>query len=205
MLNDGKLNSKNKGTIVEYQCALYLMSLGHTVSTPIGDFAPYDLIVDIEHNLFKVQCKYPEYNRGAISINCTTNINTRTRLETRNYSRHDVDIFATYYEDKCYLVPFDEVSRYFSLRFENTGNSSNLNVHWAENYEAEIVIHNIMHPDSIIDNTLPSRFIKKDIVSSGRSFYWINDGKSNRKFTGNIDEIPDNFKLGRCGRTNQFT
>lgn len=203
-MNNVDLKSKTKGTIVEYECALYLMKLGYTVSTPIGDNAQYDLVVDIEHSLYKIQCKSPSYNGGSIYIECTTNINTRTRLETHPYDSKNVDLFATYYDGTCYLIPFSDVKKSsFTLRIDNPKNNCNLGAHWIENYEAEIVIYNMLHPKSNIDNTRGCRSIEPKITNT--HFYWITDGKVNKRFVGNIDEIPDGFYRGRCSRCNQFS
>lgn len=201
-MNTVNLKSKDKGTIIEYQCALYLMNLGYTVSTPIGDNAQYDLVADFEHNLYKIQCKSPVYSNGALSMECTTNINTRTRLETHTYDSEDVDLFATYYDGKCYLVPFAEVKKSsFSLRVENPKNNQ-CSVHWIENYEAEIVIHNLLHPEYFIDNTSESRPVR--VRTTNSCFYWITDGVINKRFFGPVCEIPKGFRRGRAGKCNQF-
>lgn len=137
---NNNLKPKMKGAITELQCATYLMNLGYPVSTPIGDLCQYDLIVDINHKLYKIQCKTGKSDDDTITIECTTNINTRTRLETMSYSKDDVDFFATYDDGTCYLIPFQENKRSFHLRKTQTKNNQTTAIHWASDYEASKII-----------------------------------------------------------------
>lgn len=138
------LSPKTIGTITEYECATYLMKLGLTVSTPIGDNAKYDLVVEINKKLYKLQCKHGAYQNGGLMIECTTNINTRTRLEKYTYQKDDVDYFCTFYNGMCYLIPFERCKTVFKLRFESPGNNSRKGIHWADEYEAPNVIKSIV-------------------------------------------------------------
>lgn len=116
------------------------MNLGYTVSTPIGDSSAYDLLVDINHKIYKIQCKTGKYTRTKLTIECTTNINTRTRLETHEYSKDDVDFFATYFNDMCYLIPFSETKKSFCIRFNCPMNNQSKGIHIASEYEAEAMV-----------------------------------------------------------------
>ena len=140
-----KLKSKDKGTITELECAMHFMKLGCTVSTPLGNNAPYDLVVDIQHKLYKIQCKHCSYQNGTLYIECTTNINTRTRLESHKYSKDDVDYFATCYDGTCYLVPYSKANKSFSLRIEPTKNNNQVRINWAEDYEISSVFEKIIN------------------------------------------------------------
>lgn len=50
-------NQKAIGEYTELQCITYLVGLGYTVSTPYGDNAPYDFILEVDNKLYKIQCK----------------------------------------------------------------------------------------------------------------------------------------------------
>ena len=50
-------DSKRKGLVTELQCQTYLTNLGFNVSVPLGEDCSYDLIVDIEGLLLRIQVK----------------------------------------------------------------------------------------------------------------------------------------------------
>lgn len=196
---NNELSPKMKGTITELECASYLMKLGYAVSTPLGDTCPYDLIVDINHRLYKIQCKTSTCNEETIVIDCTTNINTRTRLETHTYSHEDVDFFATFYNNKCYLVPFDEVSRIFVLRLSYPKNHQRQSIHWAEDYEASFIIDCIVKQ---LDVSQPSTSRKSYKHNVPTKYRWITNGIINTRISIS-DTMPEGFRLGRSGKCNQ--
>lgn len=51
------MNSKRQGDIGVAAATLYYTKLGYTVSYPMSDAARYDLVVDIDGKLLRVQCK----------------------------------------------------------------------------------------------------------------------------------------------------
>ena len=58
------MNAKRQGTIAEQLFATQAMRRGFGVSMPIGDFLPYDIILDSNGILFRIQVKsttYKEY------------------------------------------------------------------------------------------------------------------------------------------------
>ena len=190
-----ELRPKMIGTITELECASYLMKIGYAVSAPLGDTCPYDLIVDVNHQLYKIQCKTATIEESKIVIECTTNINTRTRLETHKYSAEDVDFFATYHEGRCYLIPFNEAQSTFSLRINFPKNNQTASIHWLEDYEASFIIDTSLKN---INLTPPSKCRKKiTTINSKMHYRWITDGTVDRRI--NLEEtIPEGFSLGRC-------
>ena len=50
-----ELSTQYKGTITELQVATYLLSLGYNVSQPLTQDSKYDLIVDVNHQLIRLQ------------------------------------------------------------------------------------------------------------------------------------------------------
>lgn len=53
-----KLNTKKIGNLTELQCITRLYELGCSVSIPFGDSDKYDLIIDINDKLYKIQIKH---------------------------------------------------------------------------------------------------------------------------------------------------
>lgn len=51
------MNTKQVGDVTEVRILSRLITEGFSVSTPYGDNDPYDLLVDTESRILKVQCK----------------------------------------------------------------------------------------------------------------------------------------------------
>lgn len=51
------IDTKQKGNLTELECITALTELGYLVSIPFGEDSRYDCIVDINNNLYRIQCK----------------------------------------------------------------------------------------------------------------------------------------------------
>ena len=56
------INVKAIGAQTELQCITYLHGLGYDISIPWGDNARYDFVLDVNHKLYKIQCKTSSLN-----------------------------------------------------------------------------------------------------------------------------------------------
>ena len=132
------LESKQKGIITELQCITYFNQLGYQVSIPYGENARYDFIVDIDGNLLRIQAKTAKENKnGTIRILCkSTRPNTKCAI-TKHYTSDEIDYFATFYNNKCYMIPVNECYDSKILRFEKSANNQHENVNFAKDYEVE--------------------------------------------------------------------
>ena len=113
------LTSKQKGNLTELQCLTAFMAEGYGVSIPYGDNAKYDFIADVDGKLLKIQVKTSSQKDGggAINFSCrSTHVNCKGVTNER-YSANDIDFFATYWNNQCYLVPIKECSTEKTLRF----------------------------------------------------------------------------------------
>lgn len=100
------MNSRIKGNIGIGQSIAYFTSLGYSVSIPLTDTQPYDLIVDDGKFLFRVQVKYVESSYvGLRTIRCNTK-ETKVSL----FDRKKIDILIVVRKDDgIYLIPTDEL------------------------------------------------------------------------------------------------
>lgn len=94
--------SKIKGDLGQVMIMGDLLSKGYKVAIPLGEDWRYDLIVDKNDQLLKIQCKYVESNRGVIKVRCETH-------DGRSYYRYqekDLDYIAVYDKvtNKCYYI-----------------------------------------------------------------------------------------------------
>jgi hypothetical protein len=95
--------TKTKGGIGEALILADILRRGYRVALPVGEDCRFDLIVEREGVLEKVQCKYTESRNGVISVICR-NCNSRS---VKKYSSSEVDWIACYDNttDKCYYIP----------------------------------------------------------------------------------------------------
>ncbi len=132
------MNSKHKGEITEAIIIAEFLKLNISVARPFGDNQPYDLIIDINGGLKKVQIKTGRLRNGVVIFNAITSVNTLIdkRRIVRNYIGK-IDYFAIYCPDttECYLVPISECTNsQGTLRVIDTKNCQKKKIKWAKNY-----------------------------------------------------------------------
>lgn len=138
-----ELTTKQKGNITEMECMLAFMRAGYKVSIPYGEDCKYDLIVDINNCLYRIQCKTshaltnPE---DGFKFKTRSIVITTHGAKTSEYSSEDIDYFATVYEGKCYLVPVGECGHEKTLRYRYPANGQKKGISLAENYLMENMI-----------------------------------------------------------------
>ena len=141
------LNSKQIGNITEIECMLSFIKLGYNVLTPYGDCERYDFVADIDGKLIKVQVKHAcdsNIQDGYITFRCVNKTTQNGSFVNHKYTKEQIDYFATYYDDKCYLVPVEEVgSSVKTLRFRPPANSQVKGITFASEYELEKVVKKI--------------------------------------------------------------
>ncbi len=141
------LETKQKGLVVELECITYLYKLGYQVSTPYGENSRYDLIVDINGKLIRIQCKSCVLGGDGdfIHFRCVSVRKNTQKTRRRKYTSEEIDYFATYYDSQCYLVPVKECSTEKSLRFNPPKNGQRKGISFAEDYTAEKQIEKILN------------------------------------------------------------
>ena len=136
-------NTKQVGNLTELQCATRLYELGCAVSIPFGNSEKYDLIIDVNGKLYKVQCKHSsEYydTTGELEY-----IKFKTTWQSHNanswaqfkYTENEVDFFATFYNGECYLIPQNECSTEKRLRIKPPKNGQTKGVAFLKDYKAK--------------------------------------------------------------------
>lgn len=133
------INVKAIGAQTELQCITYLHGLGYDISIPWGDNARYDFVLDVNHKLYKIQCKTSSLKDEGVYHFQTSSSRANTKGMTRvSYKKEEVDYFCTFIEGRCYLIPFDETSsREKVLRFVPTKNNQSKGITFAQEYLAE--------------------------------------------------------------------
>ena len=139
-----ELSTQYKGTITELQVATYLLSLGYNVSQPLTQDSKYDLIVDVNHKLLRLQVKTARLNdrtQGqSIKFNCRSTTNNVRECRQRYYSIEEVDYFATYWNNEVFLIPVSECSAEKTLWIEKPSNPRST---YAYDYRAKEVLQHL--------------------------------------------------------------
>ena len=130
-----ELTTKQKGNLTQLQCLSAFVEQGCGISIPYGDNSKYDFIADIDGHLFKIQVKTSSLkDENAIKFSCrTTHVNSRG-VKNERYSSNDIDFFATYWNNICYLVPVEECSTDKTLRFAPSKSGQIKGISFAKNY-----------------------------------------------------------------------
>lgn len=135
------LTTQQKGITTELYVASYLLSLGYNVSQPFCQDSKYDLIVDVNGKLLRLQVKTSrETAHNSITFNCRSTTTNSQSNKSRKYSDTDIDYFATYWNDKAYLIPVGECSseKRLHLTIPKQSNQS-----YIENYSAKEILENL--------------------------------------------------------------
>ncbi len=135
-----------KGDTTEIETLLAFTKLGYSVSLPYSHREKYDLLVDIEGKVIKVQCKTctEGQNFGTIEIDLRRKTYKHGERSFSHYEENEVDYFATTYLGKCYLLPASECNSRKVLRLNPPLNNRETAINWAEDYELEKMIKNIL-------------------------------------------------------------
>lgn len=109
---------------------------GFEVLVPFGDGHPYDLAVELETSMLRVQCKRAWPSKGCLTFNSHSTDHGHGRRSYLGLA----DIFGIYFpqNDNVYLVPVHEiVSVKGSLRLEPTRNNQRRGVRFAADYQMD--------------------------------------------------------------------
>lgn len=139
-----ELTSKQKGNLTELQCLSAFVEQGCEVSIPYGDNSKYDFIADIDGRLFKIQVKTASLkDENAIKFSCrTTHVNCKG-VKNERYSINEVDFFATYWNNQCYLIPISECSVEKTLRFAPSKSGQIKGISFAKDYKLKEQIQKV--------------------------------------------------------------
>lgn len=115
-----------------------LAEMGFTVSLPIGENAPYDLIFDNGSKLHKVQCKNGTLKNGSIvaKLQSVSYSGEAGKAVAKNFDNTKIDYLGIYCaeNDSVYLVPAIEIGgTQCNLRIEEVSHPTTRN-RWAKDY-----------------------------------------------------------------------
>ena len=143
------MNTKELGNLTELQCITRLYELGCAVSIPYGNSEKYDAIIEWNNKLYRVQIKHANVHLDSlqevdyISLKCTWEGHNRSGYTRNLYTEDDIDFFATFYENECYLIPQAECSTQKLLRIKIPKNNQVKGVSFLMNYKAKEILEKL--------------------------------------------------------------
>ena len=111
------MSTKQKGDISEAMVLAELLKHNYDVLIPFGDRLPYDIGVDINSKLIKIQVKtawLDKYGYWKCSLKKTL---TNSRIiKRKNYSIFDIDFIIGVIQEKnsFFIIPFEKCAHYKS-------------------------------------------------------------------------------------------
>lgn len=80
------LTTQQKGITTEMYVAAHLLSLGYNVSQPLCQDSKYDLIVDVNNKLLRLQVKTARQETpNSFTFNCKSTTKNSTTHKSRSY------------------------------------------------------------------------------------------------------------------------
>ena len=136
-----KDTTTRKGEIAESAILARLIQLGYRCLIPWGHDNRYDIAIDDDGKLIRVQCKMARYieEGGCLEFNTAiTYARVGGKPHIRKGYKGEIDYFGVYSPDtgKVYLVPIEDTpDGSMVLRLQPTKNNQEKRVKWAKDYE----------------------------------------------------------------------
>ncbi len=110
------MDTKLKADIAESAVVTELLKRGFRVLRPIGDRLPYDLAVDVDGKLLRVQIKSAWLQRGAYIVDGRRTKTNRRQMLRSHYKCNDFDFAILYIDDLdvFYVMPSEVFTSYRS-------------------------------------------------------------------------------------------
>jgi PD-(D/E)XK nuclease superfamily protein len=138
------LTPSQKGAAAEAAVTAAAIELGLVVLRPLCEGGRYDLVIDLEPELLRVQCKWAKRLDGVLSVQLSTSRLTPAGYVRTTYTADEVDAIGVYSAElgRCFLIPIEQVARgrAVNLRLDPARNNQAQRVRWANDYRFEHVI-----------------------------------------------------------------
>jgi hypothetical protein len=147
-MND--LTPSQKGAVAEAAITAAAIQLGLVVLRPLCEGRRYDLMIDLDPALLRVQCKLARRVGGVLSVTLRTSRYTPRGYVSTIYTDAEIDAVGVYSPELagCFLIPIADVSGKSAvhLRLEPAKNNQADRITWARRYEFAAVIEQLARP-----------------------------------------------------------
>jgi PD-(D/E)XK endonuclease len=138
------LTPSQKGALAEAAIATAAIEQGYTVLRPLCEGRRYDLVIDLEPRLLRVQCKLGRLAAGVVRVALRTSRLTPSGYRRTTYTAEEVDAIGVHAAElgTSYLLPIAEACglRALHLRVEPARNGQRTGITWAHDYELPAVL-----------------------------------------------------------------
>jgi PD-(D/E)XK endonuclease len=138
------LTPSQKGAVAEAAITAAAIELGFTVLRPLCEGRRYDLVIDLEPKLLRVQCKLARHLAGVVAVHLRTSRLTPAGYVRTSYAPTEVDAIGVYSAalHRSFLIPIAEATgrQGIHLRIDPARNNQAHGIKWARDYEFEAVI-----------------------------------------------------------------
>lgn len=134
-------DTKTIGEFSKLIVALALGRAGYYVAKPLGENSRYDLIIDKDGKLSRVQIKTGRLRNGAILFHTYSTHTHRKGASCRPYT-NEVEFFGVYCPElrSVYLIPIEDTARLSgTIRVNAAKNGQHSQVRWAQPYLIDII------------------------------------------------------------------
>jgi PD-(D/E)XK endonuclease len=139
-----QLTRSQKGAAAEAAITAAVIQLGLTVLRPLCEGQRYDLVVDLEPRLLRVQCKHGRLLDGVLAVGLATNRCTPHGYVSTSYSAEEIDAVGVFSPElkRCFLIPIERASgrRAIHLRTSATRNNQSKRIQWADDFVLETML-----------------------------------------------------------------
>lgn len=110
------MDTKLKADIAESAVITELLKRGFKVLKPIGDRLPYDVAIDVDGKLIKIQVKSAWFYKGAYKVDVRVTKTNRRRMIRKYYNGNDFDFAIIYIPELniFYIMPVSVFNDYKS-------------------------------------------------------------------------------------------
>ena len=128
-----------KGAIAEAAITARAVELSIVVLRPVVEGRRYDLVFDVDHRLYRVQCKWAPRRGAVIDVHLATCRHTPRGYVHTTYGPEEIDAIAVYCQElkRCYWLPIDMVAgrRTIYLRLRPAANGQRSLINSAADHE----------------------------------------------------------------------
>ena len=144
---DSSMTPSQKGAWAESEILTAAVRMKLCVLRPMNEGRRYDLAIDIDTRILRVQCKWASRKGAILAVRTSTSRFTPGGYISTTYARHEIDAVAIFAPsvDRCYLMPVEEITglTYVHLRLTPSRNNQELRIRWAEEYDFETQIRRL--------------------------------------------------------------
>ena len=131
------MNSKKKGELTELNIVPKLYEKGYNISKPVTEDCRYDLVIEGQEGLERIQVKTSRYRNGVVEFNTADVRSNATSNRRKEYCKEQIDAFMTYNSEteEIYKVSVEEAPKTkMSLRVEKPNRSESNRINWSKDY-----------------------------------------------------------------------